>query len=201
MPTPSSDLPPWLKRSGPADRRRRNRPAQTAAGAVALFGAGIAIGWMVASRTTGAAPPPPVCPPLPPTVACPETPAAPPNGHPAPRPLAAATRAKTTRLALMPLPAVKPMDEGERTEALRAYASQKAPDLRECLADPDNGPPVKLGVAFEIAANGAVELVQILGADGAAKDVRRCWSKNLKRWRFPEPLLRGEEKLLVNFVL
>ena len=101
----------------------------------------------------------------------------------------------------MPLPAAKPMDEGERSDALRAYAAKKAPELRECLADPDNGPPVKLGVAFEIAADGAVELVQILGAEGAAKDVRRCYSKHLKKWRFPEPLLRGEEKLLVNFVL
>ena len=46
-----------------------------------------------------------------------------------------------------------------------------------------------------------MELVQILGAEGSTKDVRRCYSKRLKRWRFPETLLRGEEKLLVNFVL
>jgi hypothetical protein len=201
MPAPASDLPPWLRRSGPVDRRRRTRPAQTAAGAVAVFAAGIAVGWMVASRATGAAPPMPVCPPLPPAVACQEPPVAPPSGHPTPRPLAAATRGKTTRVAMMPLPAANPMDEGERTEALRAYAAQKAPELRECLADPDSGPPMKLGVAFEIAADGAVELVQLLGAEGAAKDVRRCYSKHLKKWRFPEPLLRGEEKLLVNFVL
>ena len=41
----------------------------------------------------------------------------------------------------------------------------------------------------------------ILGADGSPKDVRQCYAKHLKRWKFPEELLRGEEKLLVNFVL
>jgi hypothetical protein len=131
-------------------------------------------------------------------VACAETP------QPAARPPAArspAARAKQKAVALQPLPDAKPMDEGQRTQALRTYAQEKAPELRECLEDPDNGPPVKLGAAFEIASNGAVELVQILGADGTGKDVRRCYSKRLKRWRFPEALLRGEEKLLVNFVL
>jgi hypothetical protein len=200
MPASPSDLPPWLRRSGPVDRRR-GRPARTAAGAVALFGAGLALGWMIASRATGAAPPAPSCPPLPPAVACPEAPATT-GAHPAPRPLAAATaRPKTTRVALKPLPSEKTMDEGERTDALRGFAARKAPDLRDCLADPENGPPVKLGVAFEIAADGSVELVQLLGAEGAGKDVRRCLAKRLKRWRFPDDLLRGEEKLLVNFVL
>jgi hypothetical protein len=58
-----------------------------------------------------------------------------------------------------------------------------------------------LDAAFEINANGAVELVQILGADAASTEVRRCYSSHLKKWRFPQALLRGEEKLLVNFVL
>ena len=58
-----------------------------------------------------------------------------------------------------------------------------------------SAPPSRFG------ANGAVELVQILGADGAARDVRHCYSSHLKKWRFPTELLRGEEKLLVNFVL
>jgi hypothetical protein len=124
--------------------------------------------------------------------------------RPGVRPLPPATRGKQTRAALHPLPDAQPMDETKRTEALREYAEEKAPELRECLPDPDHGPPVKLGAAFEIAADGAVELVQILGqpdAEGTARDIRRCYSKRLKRWRFPAELLRGEEKLLVNFVL
>ena len=44
-------------------------------------------------------------------------------------------------------------------------------------------------------------MVQILGADGAPREVRHCYSSHLKKWRFPKELLRGEEKLLVNFVL
>ncbi len=101
----------------------------------------------------------------------------------------------------MPLPDRKPMDDTERTQALRAFASKRAPELRDCLDDPDQGPPIQLGAAFEIKANGAVDLVQILGADSAPRDVRRCYASRLKKWRFPEDLLRGEEKLLVNFVL
>ncbi|HVY38193.1 MAG TPA: hypothetical protein VHM31_09660, partial [Polyangia bacterium] len=103
--------------------------------------------------------------------------------------------------ALVPLPDRKPMDETQRTQALRAFATTRAPELRDCLDDPDQGPPVQLGAAFEIKANGAVDLVQILGADSAPRDVRRCYASHLKKWRFPEDLLRGEEKLLVNFVL
>jgi hypothetical protein len=195
---PSSDLPPWLRRSGPSDRRRANRSA-AAAGGLALLVAGLAIGWVVGSqRSPAPAVAAPVCPPVPPPVACAEP------ARPAPRPATprpSTPRTKPTRVALQPLPDAKPMDEGERTQALRTYAQEKAPELRDCLDDPDRGPPVKLGAAFEIAADGAVELVQILGTDGTGKDVRRCYSKRLKRWRFPQALLRGEEKLLVNFVL
>ena len=46
-----------------------------------------------------------------------------------------------------------------------------------------------------------MDFVQILGADGSPKDVKRCYANRLKHWRFPEELLRGDEKLLVNFVL
>jgi len=56
-------------------------------------------------------------------------------------------------------------------------------------------------VAFEIGSDGAVDFVQILGAEGSPKDVKRCYTNHLKHWKFPEELLRGEEKLLVNFVL
>ena len=102
---------------------------------------------------------------------------------------------------MSPLPRTSPLDEGARTQALKAFADKKGPELRECVPEPDRGPTLKLGAAFEIASDGAVDFVQILGADGAPKDVKRCYVEPLKRWRFPEELLRGEEKLLVNFVL
>ena len=123
----------------------------------------------------------------------------------APHPTAARPRhvqpAHAAPAALVPLPDSKPMDETQRTQALRAFAAKRAPELRDCLDDPDQGPPVELGAAFEIRANGAVDLVQILGADGAPREVRHCYASRLRKWRFPEELLRGEEKLLVNFVL
>ena len=141
-------------------------------------------------------PAPPACPPV--TACASPTPEArAPRPHVAP----AERRSKAARAPLQALPERKPLDEGARTQALRAFAVERAPELRDCLSDPDRGPPVKLGAAFEIGANGAVDFVQILGADGSPKEVRRCYSARLKRWRFPEDLLRGEEKLLVNFVL
>jgi hypothetical protein len=109
--------------------------------------------------------------------------------------------AKAAPAALLPLPGGKPMEEGERTKALRAFAAERAPELRQCLDDPDRGPTQELGAAFEIGANGRVDLVQILGADAASNEVRHCYASHLKKWRFPTELLRGEEKLLVNFVL
>jgi len=148
-----------------------------------------------------APPPPTVCPPA---VACaepagPAHPAAP--AHPAPARARHAPAAHPAPSALVPLPDSKPMDETQRTQALRAFATKRAPELRDCLDDPDQGPPVELGAAFEIRPNGAVDLVQILGADAAPREVRHCYASRLKKWRFPEELLRGEEKLLVNFVL
>jgi hypothetical protein len=139
-------------------------------------------------------------------VACADPPPAHPGAHaPAtPAHTRAARQGKPAHAEatpLLPLPDRKPMDEGERTQALRAFAAKRAPELRDCLDEPGQGPPVELGAAFEINANGAVDLVQILGADATAKDVRRCYTSHLKKWRFPEELLRGEEKLLVNFVL
>jgi len=113
----------------------------------------------------------------------------------------AGKRSKPANKTLSPLPAPPELDDNARTQALRAFAEKKAPELRDCIAEPDRGPPLKLGAAFEIGSDGAVDFVQILGADGSAKDVRRCYANRLKRWHFPEELLRGEEKLLVNFVL
>ena len=205
---PSADLPAWLHRSSggaPTGRRgdgRRRGPAMAAL-VILLFASGGGAGYLLALRRAvpSAPTPAPVCPPV---VACVAAPAAAGGGggfsgasHVARHPKAG----RAAPVALLPLPTGKPMEEGERTKALRAFATERAPELRECLDDPDRGPPLELGAAFEIGANGAVELVQILGADGAAREVRHCYSSHLKKWRFPTELLRGEEKLLVNFVL
>jgi hypothetical protein len=197
---PSSDLPPWLRRTGAAPRGAQRRAAATATFALLLFAAGAGAGFLFAKRGVAVAPPPPPPPVCPPAVACAPPPATgPAHAHAAP---AAGKRAKPAPpKALTPLPEQSPMDEGARTLALRAFAEKKAPELRECVAEPDRGPPLKVGAAFEIGRDGAVDFVQILGADGSPKDVKRCYANRLKRWKFPEDLLRGEEKLLVNFVL
>ena len=200
-----ADLPPWLLQ--PASRRGGGRDARSrawgllAAGAL-LLAAGGGAGYLIGLRR---APPPAAAPPVcPPAVACAEAPAAPAARVPAAAaPVRVARHGKPARAAapLVPLPERKPMDEGQRTQALRAFAAKRAPELRDCLDEPGQGPPVELGAAFEINSNGAVDLVQILGADAAPKATRRCYASRLKKWRFPEELLRGEEKLLVNFVL
>ncbi len=205
----SANLPAWLRHSGGGAPRGRGggrggggRGPALAALALALFAGGGGAGYLLALRR--AVPPvpapPPVCPPAAACVAAPATA----GGGGASGVAHVARHAKPGRVApvaLLPLPAGKPLEEGERTKALRAFAADRAPELRECLDDPDRGPPLELGAAFEIGANGAVELVQILGADGVPREVRHCYSSHLKKWRFPTELLRGEEKLLVNFVL
>ena len=196
---PSSELPPWLRRTGAAPRAGKPRAAATATLALLLFGAGVGAGFLFARRDVAVAAPTPPAPVCPPAVVCP----APPSGTASPRVRTASTtkRVKPTPAELSPLPDRSPLDEGARTQALRAFAEKKAPELRDCVAEPDRGPPLKVGAAFEIGSDGAVDFVQILGADGSPKDVKRCYANHLKRWRFPEELLRGEEKLLVNFVL
>jgi hypothetical protein len=201
MPPSSSDLPPWLRRSAAAPRSAQRRAAATVVSALLLFAAGAGSGYLFGHRGVAVAPPPPPPAPVcPPAVVC----APPPTGHAVAHvKVAAATKhAKPAApAALSPLPERSPMDETERTQALRAFAQKKGSELKECVAEPDRGPPLKLGAAFEIGSDGAVDFVQILGADGSPKDVRQCYAKRLKHWRFPEDLLRGEEKLLVNFVL
>jgi hypothetical protein len=167
--------------------------------ALLVFAAGGLTGYLVAGRKPQAAAPPPPAPACPAPVACTPAPAPLPARHHAAVP--AVKRGKPVATSLAPLPDSKPIDDGARTQALRAFAEKRGPELRDCLAEPDRGPPLKLGAAFEIGSDGAVDFVQILGADGSPKEVRRCYSNRLKRWRFPEELLRGEEKLLVNFVL
>jgi hypothetical protein len=201
---PSSDLPAWLQqRSGGAGRRRGDQPHRAALAALALliFAGGGGAGYLFGARhgAPPPAPPPPVCPPA---VACVSPPATGGGGSTGATHAVRHTKvAKSSPAALLPLPSGKPMEEGERTKALRAFAAERAPELRQCLDDPDRGPPQELGAAFEIAANGHVDLVQILGADAAPNEVRHCYASHLKKWRFPTELLRGEEKLLVNFVL
>jgi len=204
---PPADLPPWLRqaRSARGAGGPRRRPSGLLAAALLLLAAGGGAGYLIGVRR---APRPAAAPVCPPAVACVETPpaAGPPTAHgpAAPPPARVARHGKGARAdaPLVPLPDRKPMDEGQRTQALRAFAAKRAPELRDCMVDdPGQGSSVQLGAAFEINANGAVDLVQILGADAAPKEVRRCYAGHLKKWRFPEELLRGEEKLLVNFVL
>ena len=196
----SSDLPPWLRRSGTDRRRSQSRAAATAISAVLLLAAGAAGGYFFARRGPVVTAPPPPAPVCPPPVACAPPPI---TGHAVARVKVtpASKRAKAPTPTLSPLPERAPMDEGERLEALRAFAYKRGPELKDCLAEPDRGPTRKLGAAFEIGSDGAVDFVQILGADGSPRDVTQCYAKHLKRWRFPEELLRGEEKLIVNFVL
>jgi hypothetical protein len=197
---PPSDLPPWLRSAGAAPRGTRRRAISTAAFALVLFGAGAGAGFLYARRGVAVAPPPaPPAPGCPPAVVCPAPPAIHGTSHARSTP-PTGKRGKPAP-ALSPLPERSPMDDGARTQALHAFAVKKAPELRDCVPEPDRGPSLKLGAAFEIGADGTVDVVQILGADGSPKDVKRCYANRLKRWRFPEELLRGEEKLLVNFVL
>ena len=200
MPPSPSDLPPWLRRSGATPRRTGGRAAGAIALGLVVFAAGAGAGFLYARRDVVAAaaptPAPPVCPPA---IVC-----ASPSAGPAaarPHPIAAGKRAKPAQKTLSALPDKPELDEGARTQALKAFADKKGPELRDCVPEPDRGPTLKLGAAFEISSDGAVDFVQILGADGAPKDVKRCYVNHMKRWRFPEELLRGEEKLLVNFVL
>jgi hypothetical protein len=200
----SSDLPPWLRGAGARGGGARPTGAKRGFGAVMLallvFGAGAGAGFLFANRRAPVvvAEPPPACPPAP--ICAPEH-AAPAHAAAPPRPASAARHAKLVAAALKPLPERKPLDDGERTQALRAFAEKKGPELRDCLDEPDHGPPLKLGAALEIGANGSVDFVQIIGADGSSKEVRHCYASHLKHWHFPEELLRGDEKLLVNFVL
>jgi len=202
MPAPSSDLPPWLRRAGATPRGTKRRAAAAITFGLVVFAAGAGAGFLYGRRGIAGAPPAPPAPVCPPAVAC----APPPSGTGVVHARATVASSKRTKTAaatktLSPLPDKPQLDDGARTQALRAFAEKKAPELRDCVAEPDRGPPLKLGAAFEIGSDGAVDFVQLLGADASPKDVKRCYANRLKRWRFPEELLRGEEKLLVNFVL
>jgi len=105
-------------------------------------------------------------------------------------------------LDLHALPAEGPASDENRREALRAFAQQKAGDLRSCLTEPGRGPLRRVGAALEIDSHGTVAAVQILGGDTAAtRALDSCYSAHLRTWRFPQALLQGDQRLLVNFVL
>jgi hypothetical protein len=108
--------------------------------------------------------------------------------------------AKATPKGLVPLPAEGASEESRR-DALRAFAQQKADDLRGCLDAPGRGPLHRVGAALEIDARGSVAAVQILGGEGPDRALDSCYAARLRAWRFPEALLQGDERLLVNFVL
>jgi hypothetical protein len=202
-PHSAAQLPPWLKggggaavRSGP---RRRAAAVLRRLRAPALLLAGFALGWFLhppppAPAPLMAAAPPPEPPACPPAPRCGQ---AAPVTHAAARPHAKAAAPH----ALVPLPPEGPTAEQARRDALRAFAQQKADELRGCLSDPGRGALRRVGAALEIDARGAVATVQILGGESASRAVDSCYAARLKSWRFPESLLHGDERLLVNFVL
>jgi hypothetical protein len=194
-------LPPWLKRGG-SQRSGPGPSLRSLRGPLLVLVGGVA-GWLLhAWRQPEATPPPPVA-----VVAeaphCPEptpcgsgggaTAATAPAGHP---------RAKTPArpLSLHPLPAEGPTEDTRR-EALRAFAQQKAGELRSCLQGPARGPLRRVGAALEIDSHGTVAAVQILGGDSGSRELDSCYSARLRSWRFPQALLQGDQRLLVNFVL
>jgi hypothetical protein len=198
-------LPPWLTRGGgrPTRPRGPGGSLRWMRGPALLLAAG-ALGWLL--HAWRYPPTPAAAPPAPPVaqVACPaqlpcvteiatpaaHSPSAHGRGKPAPR-----------ALALRPLPDETGSSAENRRDALRAYAQHKANDLRGCLGDPGRGPLRRVGAALEIDAHGVVAAVQILGGDGANRALESCYSAHLRTWRFPQALLQGDERLLVNFVL
>jgi hypothetical protein len=177
-------LPPWLEGG-----RRRRAPKGKGDGLTAGFGGSFLRRLRGPALVLAGA----ACPaPTP----CATAEANATTAHP-PHPHARAPRA----LALHALPAETGATEENRREALRAFAQTKASDLRGCLVDPGRGPLRRVGAALEIDAHGAVAAVQILGGDTGSREVESCYSAHLRAWRFPQALLQGDERLLVNFVL
>src|SRR5262245_18752309 len=101
--------------------------------ALLLFAAGAGSGYMFARRGAAVVTPPPPAPVCPPAVVCAPPPA---TGRAVARVhvMPASKKAKPAPAALSPLPDQSPMDEGQRTQALRAFSEKKAPELRDCVA-------------------------------------------------------------------
>ncbi len=207
---PGSDLPRWLWEPE-ARNGRAAAPGTRAAilplralGGLVLLGIGGLAGWSLRGAPAPVAVATPVASPA---SACPTSAACVPAmgaaGISRARAQVAISRGKpapAAPAALAPLPEAPPLDDDARRAALRDFAQGKAPELRECVGDPDQGPLRKVGAAFEIDDRGTVAAVQVLGGDGISPSVRRCCGKKLKSWTFPQDLLRGDESLLVSFV-
>jgi len=197
---PNAPLPPWLRngRSGPA---RSGGFSPAVLRGPALLIAGGVIGWFLHVWQTPA--PAPVPPPA--VAAAPQCPDPVPcgAGTPASAPAHATKPTKKVPhpLALHPLPSEHPATEEDRREALRKFAQAKSSDLRDCLGDPGRGPLRRVGAALEIDSHGSVAAVQILGGENSSRELDSCYSARLRSWRFPQALLQGDERLLVNFVL
>jgi hypothetical protein len=101
---------------------------------------------------------------------------------------------------MSPLPPDAVPEELKRREDLRAFAAAHADDLKACASTPNRGPLRRVGAALVIDATGNVAAVQILGANSESA-ATACYAERLRRWKFPSALLRGQERLLVNFVL
>ncbi len=197
---PDAPLPPWLKNGRQPSRSGAFSPA--AWRGPALLVAGALVGWFARGWQT----PPPAAPPPAPIAEAPQCPAPVPcRAETAGAPPAHAAHPPAKKaphpLALHDLPVEKPASEENRREALRAFAQAKASDLRDCLGDPGRGPLRRVGAALEIDSHGAVAAVQILGGEGSSRELDSCYSARLRAWRFPQALLQGDERLLVNFVL
>jgi hypothetical protein len=215
VPRPGSPapLPPWLTGGGAA-RKWGTDPALAPGsgsrrrrwGGPALLLAGVLAGWLLHAWRQPTPPTPmpavaeaPRCPDPAPCAAEPVGPAAP--GHPGTHTVHARTPAPPMALHDLPLPSEGPQSEESRRASLRAFAQQKASDLRACLGDPGRGPLRRVGAALEIDAHGTVAAVQILGGDNASRELESCYSARLRAWRFPHALMQGDQRLLVNFVL
>jgi hypothetical protein len=198
-------LPPWLKGGQPSRSRSGTSLGWLRGPALVLVGG--ALGWMLHAWRQPSAP---LASPAAPDVVAVQAPAA----CPAPLPCVAAVAASPLHpiphtkgkvaarpAALNPLPADDAPTAENRREALRAFAQQKASDLRGCLGDPGRGPLRRVGAALEIDGHGMVAAVQILGGDSGSRALESCYSAHLRTWRFPQALLQGDERLLVNFVL
>jgi len=198
-------LPPWLQGGGGASHAGGGgRTSGRGGGDIlrrlagpALFLAGLAAGWLLHAPRPA---PPPAPPPVAEVPRCPEAPPCTAPGPAATHAHAAHPHAKAPPKGLVPLPAEGASEESRR-DALRAFAQQKADDLRGCLEEPGRGPLHRVGAALEIDARGSVAAVQILGGEGADRTLDSCYAARLRAWRFPEALLQGDERLLVNFVL
>ena len=146
MPPSPSDLPPWLRRSGAAPRGTKGRAAATAialgAGGVRRGrGRGLPVRAPGRRRRRGAAAAPAGLS-AGGRVPAPSGADRPPRTR-TPRP--ASKRAKPAQKALSPLPDKPRAGRGGAHAGAAAFADKKAPELRDCVAEPDRGPTLKLG--------------------------------------------------------